>query len=168
MQVIWYVAKLNHLRHGHSILACGQHVNNTTEQKVSLKLLLTLCGGLEILAGVAALIISGGIMKSQAGRLMLGPIGFMKSCIRVSPGWIGSGNLLRAITHLDDNQRSRRCKEGGEANKFPQGRGQRMRLAESGQVLLIRKRNFEVGSTADTVQRIQDTVDVIFDCRPTV
>jgi hypothetical protein len=29
MQVIRYVAKLNHFRHGHSISACAQHVNGS-------------------------------------------------------------------------------------------------------------------------------------------
>jgi len=29
MQVIRYVAELNHLRHGHSLSACAQHVNST-------------------------------------------------------------------------------------------------------------------------------------------
>lgn len=42
-----------------------------------------------------------------------------------------------------------------------------MRLAESGQALLTRKRDFEVVSTADTVQRIQDVAEVVFDCGPT-
>jgi hypothetical protein len=56
MQVIRYVAKLNHLRHGHSLSACAQHVNNTEAQKVSLRFLLALSGGLEILAGLPALI----------------------------------------------------------------------------------------------------------------
>jgi hypothetical protein len=45
MQVIRYVAKLNHLRHAHSLSACGEHVNSTTAQTVSLRLLLTLSGG---------------------------------------------------------------------------------------------------------------------------
>ena len=42
-----------------------------------------------------------------------------------------------------------------------------MRPAESGQLLLTRKRDFEVVSTADTVQRIQDAAEVAFDCGPT-
>jgi len=42
-----------------------------------------------------------------------------------------------------------------------------MRPAESGEVLLTRKRDFEVVSTADTAQRIQDTAEVAFDCGPT-
>lgn len=42
-----------------------------------------------------------------------------------------------------------------------------MRPAESGQVLLTRKRDFEVVSTADTVQRIQDVAEMVFDCGPT-
>ena len=33
MQAIRYVTKLNHLRHGHSLSACAQHVNSTTVQK---------------------------------------------------------------------------------------------------------------------------------------
>jgi hypothetical protein len=42
-----------------------------------------------------------------------------------------------------------------------------MRPAESGQVLLTRKRDFEIVSTADTVQRIQDVAEVVFDYWPT-
>lgn len=42
-----------------------------------------------------------------------------------------------------------------------------MRPAESGQVLLTRKRDFEVVSIADTVQRIQDVAEMVFDCGPT-
>ena len=42
-----------------------------------------------------------------------------------------------------------------------------MRPAESGQVLLTRKRDFEVVSTADTVQRIQNVAEMVFDCGPT-
>ena len=42
-----------------------------------------------------------------------------------------------------------------------------MRSAESGQVLLTRKRDFEVVSTADTVQRIQNAAEVVLDCGPT-
>jgi hypothetical protein len=32
MQVIRYVAKLNHFRHGHSISACAKHVNGSEAQ----------------------------------------------------------------------------------------------------------------------------------------
>ena len=42
-----------------------------------------------------------------------------------------------------------------------------MRPAESGQLLLTRKQDFEVVSTADTAQRIQDAAEVVFDCGPT-
>jgi hypothetical protein len=42
-----------------------------------------------------------------------------------------------------------------------------MRPAESGQALLTGKRDYEVSSTADTVQRIQDTAEVVFDYGPT-
>ena len=42
-----------------------------------------------------------------------------------------------------------------------------MRPAESWQVLLTKKRDFEVVSTADTVQRVQDAAEVVFDCGPT-
>lgn len=42
-----------------------------------------------------------------------------------------------------------------------------MRPADSGQLLLTGKRDFEVVSTADTVERIQDAAEVVFYCGPT-
>jgi hypothetical protein len=42
-----------------------------------------------------------------------------------------------------------------------------MSPAESGQVLLTRKRDFEVVSTSDNIQRIQDAAEVVLDCGPT-
>src|SRR5205809_441791 len=42
-----------------------------------------------------------------------------------------------------------------------------MRTTDSGQVLLTRKRDFEVASTRDTVQRIQGAAEVFFDRGPT-
>ena len=42
-----------------------------------------------------------------------------------------------------------------------------MRTIESGRVPLTRKRDFEVASTGDTVQRIQDAAEMVFYCGPT-
>ena len=55
---------------------------------------------------------------------------------------------------------------GGSGIKGIRGNGIRDE-AEFGKRSLSRKRDFEVGSTADTVQRIQNTAEVVFNCGPT-